>query len=471
MPTPWELRVDGINAGANLLELPAYSSPTTPYVLPETISLSQAATGGGASLSFEVVQNLTTGGTPWFSTNTFGDNARVRFFDTRAFSFASGTPIFMGYITTLDAKLTGSGQGVVVSVAAQDPTAWLEKTIIRKGKIGSSRQNTGTFYSKGITDQAIITELLGYVNGKASGSYTQDAETKKIFNASLTPYWYGGSTTIGSQLIEVATLSGAIETIRSLAEGKDGVIRRAWVDATGRLNYGKVGTAPANATAPFAVITSGTPSVGSSSTPTTVFANSISVSLDHNAQIDRIITRTASWDSALDRGTASSTGNSTDPYVRTAGSAAPRGPGTAFARPAGPRSEVLFELGSFRGLDNSNRANFVDSFNNATFALSFKPKRSISLTIAGAGSSTATPDHSFGFVQGYTGASPYTLRKYVQAGDYLKISAPNLDIPDNTLLRIESLTMSFPQGGAIAQLDLELDFRRKGLREIILGES
>ena len=471
MPIPWELRVDGINSGANLLELPAYSSPTTPFVLPETISLSQAATGGGASLSFEVVQNLTTGGTPWFSTTTFGDNARVRFFDTRAFSFASGTPIFMGYITKLDAKLTGSGQGVVVSVAAQDPTAWLEKVILRKGKIGSTQQNVGTWNSKGTTDQAIITEMLGYVDGASSGSYTQDTETKKIFDASLAPTYSGTATVIGRQLIEVATLSGAIETIRALADGTDGIIRRAWVDATGRLNYGKVGTAPANATAPFAVITTGTPSVGSSSTPTTVFANSISVSLDHNAQTDRIITRTKSWDSTLDRGTATSTGNSADPYVRTAGSAAPKGPGTAYARPAGPRSEVLFELGSFRGLDNSNRANFVDKFNNASFALTYKPKRSISLTIAGAGSSTATPDHTYGFVQGYTGASPYTLRKYVQAGDYLKVSAPALDIPDGTLLRIESLTMSFPQGGATAQLDLELDFRKKGLREIILGES
>ena len=225
MPIPWELRGDGINAGANLLDLPAYSSPTTPFVLPETISLSQAATGGGASLSFEVVQNLTPGGTPWFSTNTFGDNARVRYFHTRAFPFASGTPIFMGYITSLDAKLTGSGQGVMVSVSAQDPTAWLEKVIVRKGKIGSTRQNVGTWYSKGTTDQAIITEILGYVNGKASGSYTQDAETKKIFNASLAPAYAGSATVIGRQLIEVATLSGAIETTRALAEGKDGIIR------------------------------------------------------------------------------------------------------------------------------------------------------------------------------------------------------------------------------------------------------
>lgn len=470
MPGPWELRVDGINSGNDLFVLPAYTSPTTPYVLPESVSISQAANGGGASISFEVIQQSTVGGTPWFSTNTFPDNARVRFFDTRFASSASGTPIFLGFITAIDASLTGSGQGNIASVSAQDPTAWLEKIIVRKGKIGSSRQAVGNFYTAGSTDQAIITEVLGYVNAKASGSYTQDAETKKIFNASLSPNYAGTATVIGKQLIEVATLAGVLDTVKSLAEGLDGVVRRFWVDENARLNYGRVGTAPASPTAPIEIITSGSPVVGSSSATTKVYANSIQVNLDHASQVDRIVSRTQSWDSLLDRG-PSSAGNTSDPYVRTAGSAFPKGPGTAFARPAGPRSEVLFDLGSFRGLDNSNRAKFIDSFTGSTFALNWKPKRSISVSITGAGSSTATPDLSYGYVQGYTGGSPYTLTKKISAGQYIRISAPALDIPDGSIFRIESLTMGFETGSSIAKIDLELDFRKKGLREIILGES
>lgn len=470
MPIPWELRVDGINSGANLLDLPAYNSPTTPYVLPESVSISQAANGGGASISFEVIQPNTNGGTPWFSTNTFPDHCRVRFFDTRFSSFASGTPIFLGYITGIDASLTGSGQGNIASVSAQDPTAWLEKVIVRKGKIGSGQQAVGNFFTTGNTDQAIITEVLGYVNGKAGGSYTQDTETKKIFNAALAPNYAGTATVIGKQLIEVGTLSGVLDTITSLAEGVDGVVRRFWVDENARLNYGITGTAPASPTAPIEIITSGLPVVGSSSATTKVYANSIKVNLDHSSQVDRIITRAKSWDSTLDRGTASA-GNTSDPYVRTAGSAFPKGPGTAFARPAGPRSEVLFDMGSFRGLDNSNRANFIDKFTGSTFALRGKPKRSISVSITGSASSTANPDLSYGFVQGYTGGSPYTLTKKISAGQYIRISAPALDIPDGSIFRIESLTMGFETGSSIAKIDLELDFRKKGLREIILGES
>ena len=469
MPRPWELRVDGLRSGDDLFELPSYSSPTTPYVLPESVSLSQAANGGGASISFEVVQPNVNGGTPWWSTSTFADNARVRFFDTRYSSYASGTPIFMGYVTAIDATLTESGQGVISTVTAQDPTAWLGKIIVRKGKIGSTQQAVGNFYTSGTTDHQIITEVLGYVNSKSGGSYTQDAATKLIFNASTAPAYGGSATIIGTQLIEVGTLSGVLDTIKSLAEGTDGIVRRYWVDQNARLNYGRTGTAPANATAPIEIITSGLPVVGSSSATTKVYANAISINLDHDAQIDRIITKTKSYDSTLDRGTASA-GNTSDPYVRTAGSAYPKGPGTAYARPTGPRSEALFELGSFRGLDNSNRANYLDRFVNATFATSYRPKRTISLSVGGAnGSATGTPDLSYGFVQGYTGASPYTLAKRIGAGDYITITAPSLEL--SGLYRIESLTMSFEQGSSIARLDLELDFRKKGIREILLGES
>ncbi|NBW14229.1 MAG: hypothetical protein EBR82_40145, partial [Caulobacteraceae bacterium] len=179
MPAPWELRVDSLNAGADLFTLPTYAAGTTPFVLPESVSISQAANGGGASISFEVIQPQTNG-TPWFATSTFPDNSRVRFFDTR---YSSGTPIAMGFITSIEAELLPSGQGTRATVNAADPTGWLEKIILRRGKIGSSQQNVGPYKTAGTTDQAIITEILGVVNGSAGGSYTEDAATKLIFNA------------------------------------------------------------------------------------------------------------------------------------------------------------------------------------------------------------------------------------------------------------------------------------------------
>lgn len=476
---PWELRVDGVNGGANLLTLPTYAQAGTPFVLPESVSISQAANGGGATISFEVTEALSVG-SPWFALSTLNDNARVRFFDTR---YSGSTPIALGYITSIDVSLLPNGVGTKASVTASDPTGWLEKIVVRKGKIGSAtQQNVGPFTAAGTTDQQIITNILSYVAGAASGSYTQDAATKLIFDASLGATYTGTSTVIASAKspfrVEPQTLASVLDTIRGLAEGVDGVIRRYWVDATGKLNYGKTGTAPANPTAPFAIVTSGTPVVGSSSARTTVYADSITVNLDHDATVDRIVTRAASWQSDLDRGRgdladrsgAFTTGNTVDPYVRTAGSAAPAGPGTAYAR-SGPRAEQLFELGSFRGLDNANRADYIDRFTGATFNLNYQPKRTISLTVSGAGSSTASPDHEYGFVQGYSGGSPYSLVKRIQAGDYLLLTAPALDIGTATMFRIESLTLGFEPGSSIAKLDLELNFRKKGLREIILGEG
>jgi len=465
MPAPWQLIVDGIRGGADLFSLPTYADGTTPYVLPESVSVQQAANGGGASISFEVVQQKTSG-TPWFSTTTFADNARVRLFDTR---FSASTAIVLGFITSIDASLLPSGQGTRATISAQDPTAWLEKVIVRKGKIGSKNQPVGGWYTAGTTDQQIIQEVLNYVGGTTSGSYSQDAATKLIFDATLAPTFVGASKTIGSQRIEPGTLNSALDTIRALAEGSDGIVRRYWVDEGGRLNYGRTGTAPGSPTAPIEIITSGTPTVGSTSAKTTVYANSIRVNLDHDAQIDRMIVQTKDWGSTGDRGTASA-GNSVDPYARTAGSAFPYGPGTVYARPTGPRSEVMKSLGAFRGLDNLNRANYIDTFTNALFATTYRPKQSISVSITGANSTaTGTPDLSFGFVQGYTGGSPYTLTKRIAAGQYITLTAPALDL--SGLYRIENMTLGFERGSMIAKIDLELGFRKKGIREILLGEK
>jgi hypothetical protein len=130
----------------------------------------------------------------------------------------------------------------------------------------------------------------------------------------------------------------------------------------------------------------------------------------------------------------------------------------------------MFDLSQFRGLNNANRADYIDRFTGATFSLNAVPKRTISVSISGAiGTATSAPDLSYGFVQGYTGGSPYTLTKTIQAGQYIRLTAPPLDL--SGLYRIESINYSFRTGSSIVDLDLELDFRKKGLREIILGEG
>jgi len=68
----------------------------------------------------------------------------------------------------------------------------------------------------------------------------------------------------------------------------------------------------------------------------------------------------------------------------------------------------------------------------------------------------------------------YRLVKAWLAGQYVKLTAPALDL-SATILYIATVTMTFAQGGGSYQVEYEVqaDFRRqyvKGLRGLIAGE-
>ena len=106
-----------------------------------------------------------------------------------------------------------------------------------------------------------------------------------------------------------------------------------------------------------------------------------------------------------------------------------------------------------------------------------QPRRTVSFTIAGGNlSQTSAPDWEYGYSQGYalTAAATYTLVKAWLPGQYVKISAPALDL-SSTVLYIPTVTMRFADGGGTYQVqyEIEADFRRqyiKGLRGLIAGE-
>jgi hypothetical protein len=101
---PFAILVDGVNSGANILDDYSTSSPTTPWVDPESVSLTQDANGEGGSLTFDVMQVKTPSPAgPWWKSGNVNDNARVRF-------QVSGTTTFLGYITSIDAQGLVRGQ-------------------------------------------------------------------------------------------------------------------------------------------------------------------------------------------------------------------------------------------------------------------------------------------------------------------------------------------------------------------------
>jgi hypothetical protein len=127
--------------------------------------------------------------------------------------------------------------------------------------------------------------------------------------------------------------------------------------------------------------------------------------------------------------------------------------------------------------NKSDRGKQISLLARSTMVTRGKPVRTVSFTVAGGNlSQTSAPDWEYGYTQGYpaAAATPYTLVKAWLPGQYVKITAPMLDL-SSTILYIPTVTMRFAEGGGTYQVqyEIEADFRRQylsGLRGLIGGE-
>ena len=127
--------------------------------------------------------------------------------------------------------------------------------------------------------------------------------------------------------------------------------------------------------------------------------------------------------------------------------------------------------------NKSDRGKQISLLARGTMATRSQPRRTVSFTVAGGNlSQTASPDWEYGYTQGWaeTAAATYTLIKAWLPGQYVKITAPMLDL-SSTILYIPTVTLRFAEGGGSYQVqyEIEADFRRQylsGLRGLIGGE-
>jgi len=127
--------------------------------------------------------------------------------------------------------------------------------------------------------------------------------------------------------------------------------------------------------------------------------------------------------------------------------------------------------------NKSDRGKNISLLARGTMVTRSQPRRTVSFTVAGGNlSQTSAPDWEYGYTQGYpaAAATPYTLVKAWLPGQYVKITAPMLDL-SSTILYIPTVTMRFADGGGTYQVqyEIEADFRRQylsGLRGLIGGE-
>ena len=470
MANPFSLIVAGVTGagtGGDLLTLPAPASTTVPYVDLGTLSLTLSGDGGGGQMSFDVIETKTPSGTtPWWRSGGVYDNARVQFFDSR---YSASTPLFLGFITGIDASLLENGVGTRATVSVSDADGWLQKTIIRNGTTGIRATSFVDSFTQGgaaSTDRDHINALLARVNTQVNDATTRQLLNTAVISGSTRAIYTGTARTLGKQTFKATTLQSALDQIAELAGGVADVQYRYWIDGNGRLNYGPKEVAPTYATAPAEIVTDpASVQTGSTTTPTRLLARDLSVNLDHGDIVKGIFVQADSAYARYDSNQTYPTAPTNDPYFRTYTGTYSRN-GAGLAARNGPLPHEVFSAPKV--VAKSDRGATIGSLARATMVSRGKPVRSVSFTIAGGNlSQTASPDWSYGYSQGYPAAAgtPYTLVKAWLPGQYVKINAPSLDLA-NVVLYIPTVTMRFAEGGGTYQVqyDIEGDYRRQYLK-------
>jgi hypothetical protein len=476
MANPFSLIIAGVDSGANLLDLPAPTATTTPYVELGSLSLTLSADGSPGAMNFTVIEPKTpSGNAPWWRSGAVYDNARVQFFDSR---YSASTPLFLGYISNIQGELLENGVGTRATVQVTGATGWLQQTIIRNGKTGiraTSFVDSFTLGTSTSTDRDIINGLLARVHAQVNDATTRQILDTSVISGSTRAIYTGTAQVIGKQTFKATTLQSALDSVAEEAGGIAEVQYRFWIDGAGRLNYGPKVAASTYATAPAEIVTDpASIQTGSTTTPTRLFARDLQVNLDHDSIVKGIFVMADSAYARYDNNQTWPTAPTNDPYFRTYNGTYSRN-GAGLASRNGPLPHEVFSAPKI--VAKSDRGVIIGALARGTMTTRAQPRRTVSFTVAGGNvSQTSNPDWEYGYTQGYpaAAATPYTLVKAWLPGQYVKINAPSLDLP-NTVLYIPQVTMRFAEGGGTYQVqyEIEADFRRqyiKGLRGLIQGE-
>jgi hypothetical protein len=332
-----------------------------------------------------------------------------------------------------------------------------------------------TLGSSTSTDRDIINGLLARVHTLVNDATTRQILNTAVISGSTRAIYTGSAQTIGKQTFKATTLQSALDQIAEAAGGVADVQYRYWIDGDGRLNYGPKTAAPTYATAPAEIVTDpASVQTGSASTVTRLLARDLSVNLDHGDIVKGIFVQADSAYARYDNNQTWPTAPTNDPYFRTYTGTYSRN-GAGLASRNGPIPHEVFSAPKI--VKKSDRGVDIGALARGTMTTRAQPRRTVSFTIAGGNlSQTASPDWEYGYTQGYalTAAATYTLVKAWLPGQYVKITAPALDL-SSTVLYIPEVTMRFADGGGTYQVQYEIqaDFRRQyisGLRGLVGGE-
>jgi hypothetical protein len=355
-----------------------------------------------------------------------------------------------------------------------DADAWLEKTIVRKGFVGTNiKQMVGPF-SRGnstTTDRDHINAILAKVYNQVNDATTRQILDTSVISGSARAVYSGTAVIIGRQTFKPASLTSILDQIAEESSGASNEVYRYWVDGDGRINYGPVKTAPPYANAPLEIVTDpASVTAGSASAASKMLARSFTVDVDHDQIVKGIFVQAANTRARWDRNTPLTN----DPYFRTYDGGTPYF-GAGLASRSGPEPHSVFSAPKIKGA--ASRTTRIQRVTRATFGARALPVRTVNFTLAGSDlTQTASPDWTYGFTQGYaqTDLSAWTLVKAWLPNQYVKLTSSALDLAD-VKLRIASVTMSFESDSTYqVRYDIEAEYRRKrlgkALKRILVGE-
>jgi len=401
MANPFSLIIAGVDSGANLLDLPAPTATTTPYVELGSLSISMAGDGSAGGMNFTVIEPKTPSGTlPWWRSGAVYDNARVQFFDSR---YSATTPIFLGFITSIEGELLENGIGTRANVQVAQASAWFQNTIIRNPKTAITVKSSMDSFTQGgtaSTDRDHINALLSKIDAQVNDATTRQILNTAVITGSTRAIFTGTAQTIGKQTFKATTLQSALDQIAEAAGGVAEVQYRYWIDGNGRLNYGPKSVAQTYASAPAEIVTDpANVRTGSTTTTTKILARDLRVTLDHDRIVKGIFVQAADTVARYDNNNTYPTAPTNDPYFRTyTGTYSRNGAGQAARN--GPLPHEVFSAPKVKNL--SDRGATIGSLARATMVTRGKPVRTVSFTVGGANlSQTSNPDWSYGYSQGY----------------------------------------------------------------------
>ena len=140
-----------------LIDLASANRQSAAYVIPESLNMSAAGDGNSNTMSLSVAQDDTPSNGPWWS--NVPDQARIRLYKVATGTTPADADLyFIGTLSSINARLNGSGQGSITDISVDEVNAILDKLVVIGKAISTVNPVTATgFVRTGTTPNQIVT--------------------------------------------------------------------------------------------------------------------------------------------------------------------------------------------------------------------------------------------------------------------------------------------------------------------------